>query len=75
MKYRLVMNVCMNQNAQYIYDYVNSNYTEDAVNWKFIINYIFMLNEAVTAWILKKQHTVLIFTIKAEYIVLRHNVK
>jgi len=39
------------------------------------MSYVFMLNEDITAWMLKKQHIILIFTIEAEYIALRHSVK
>ncbi len=49
LKYKSVMNICTNQNAKYIYDYVNSNYNENIVNQKFTMNYIFMLNDDVTA--------------------------
>jgi len=30
--YKLIMNICTNQNTKYTYSYVNSNYTEDIVN-------------------------------------------
>jgi len=32
LKYESVINICTNQNIKYVYDYVNSNYTEDTVN-------------------------------------------
>ncbi len=49
LKYKLVIDVCMSQNAQHVYDYVDSNYVRDVVDQRFTISYVFMLNEDVTA--------------------------
>ena len=58
-----------------MYDYIDSNYIKDAVDWRFIMSYVFMLNEVITVWMSKKQHIILTFTIEAEYIVLKYNIK
>ncbi len=39
----------------------------------WIINYVFMLNDDVTAWMFKKQYTVLTSTIEVKFIALRHD--
>jgi len=39
------------------------------------MKYVFMLNESVTAWMSKKQCTVLTLTMKVKYIALEHEVK
>jgi len=74
LKYESKLKICMNQNNTVVYSYVNSNYAENVMNWKFTINYVFMLNSNVTAWMFKKQHTVSTSTTETEYIALKHDV-
>jgi len=46
-KYKSKLKICMNQINTVAYSYLNSNYAENITDWKFIINYIFMLNNDV----------------------------
>jgi hypothetical protein len=58
-----------------VYDYVDSNYVKNVVNWRSIMRYMFMLNDDITAWMSKKQCTISTSTTKAEYIALRHDAR
>jgi len=73
LRYRSKLKICTNWNVTIAYSYVNSNYVENVADWRFTMNYVFMLNNNVTAWMSKKQHTVSTSTTKTEYIALKHD--
>jgi len=73
LKYKSKLKIYINWNDTVAYSYMNSNYVENVMNWKFTINYMFMLNSNVTAWIFKKQHTMSTLITETEYIALKHD--
>jgi len=72
LRYRSKLKICTNQNNTVAYSYVNNNYAENVMNWKFTMNYVFMLNSNVTAWMSKKQYTMSTSTTEVKYIALEH---
>lgn len=55
--------------------YRNSNFTRDLGDKKSVMGYCFFLNDAIVLWSSKKQRTVLILTIKVEYIIIGYVTK
>jgi len=56
-----------------VYDYVDSNYAKNVVNWKFIIR--FHVEWWYYSMNVKKQHTISTSTTEAKYIALKHDTK
>ena len=52
--------------------FIESNFAEDPKDRKSVMSYCFFLNGAVVSWCSKKQKTVSISIIEAEYIALGH---
>jgi len=73
LKYKLKLKICTKWNDTVMYDYINSNYAENVTDWRFIMNYVFILNSNVAAWMSKKQCTVSTSTTKVKYIALEHD--
>lgn len=55
--------------------YFNSNWIRDHIIKKLTLRFIFMLNDELVSWCLKRQIIVALLSIKAEYITLTLAVK
>lgn len=56
-------------------DFVDNNFIKDLKDQKSVIGYCFFLNKVVISWSSKKQRIVSTFTIKTEYIALKHTIR
>jgi len=73
LRYKSTLNIYTNWNNTIVYNYTNSNYAENIVNWKFIMSYVFMLNDSVTVWMFKNQCTMSTLTTEVKYIALEYD--
>ena len=54
----------------YLVTYLNSDYVADKLDRKSILDYVFIIDRELIAWILRKQKSVATSTIEAKYIIL-----
>jgi len=75
LRYELKLKIHIKWNNTIVYDYADNNYVEIVMNWRFIMNYMFMLNNNVTIWMFKKQCMMSTSITEIKYIALEHDVQ